>query len=452
MESRRVRALMGRGLLLMLVWAGLAPAQEARDDEGIAVDEKPSGPEPERARPAREPGAKVETVVIRKDIYSIALPSDWVLADYSEADTVLSWEVHLPGSEKRALLVVFVNDRCDPRAMPYGQVNWFRENRPAAKVETRTKPLPQLVATSPPETDVRSPWMDWYLYRSIRGRSFTIRFSCTAEDFARSEQDMLQAVGSLTADIQPWPPVPKGYKTSPQGTWLIATAPGVTASTTPILKALKEQEQRFRRDHGPLPKGDEPIVVFVHNTAEDGERIEPDAENGVDGYYADVWRRRVFAVPLDKEKPDDEGWLASCAQAVLFVARYGNTSPEWVFNGERTLARAEAITGKPLPVLDAGFFSWSKDMKLHTLDELPALRTNWDAWTREAFFYVASLHEGKYKKEYAKFLEDFAATSDGEGAFSRQLWPVGLDKLHAAAIDFTYSRIRPLEREEKKKK
>jgi hypothetical protein len=442
--------------LWLLLLLGQVPtlAQEQRDDEGMSIDEAPSGAEPDTAtsHPAREPGAKVATVVVKSKNLSLAVPTDWVLSEGSEEKAAAAWDVRLPGSEKRALLTIFDGGYGDGRDAPFVQARWFREHHPRATLEFRTKPWPQLIGTYPVEVAVRPPWMDWYLYRSFRNSVFTIRFSCTAEDFARSEQDVLAAVASFTAEVERSPAIPKGYKTSAQGPWLLAVAPSVTASTAPILKVLKEQEQRFKRDHGAVPKSDVPMVVFVHNVPSEATKVDPKAAEWEEDFHVDVWRRCIFALPLNQEKPDDAGWLAGCVQGLLFCTRYGDTEPHWVYMGERTLARAEAITGKPLPVLDAGFYSWSKEMKLHKIDELDVLRSsNWSAWSREAFFYVASLHAGKHKKAYAKFLEDFLATADGEGALSRQLWPIGLDQLHAAAIEFTYQKILPLEPKEKEK-
>jgi len=231
---RRVRRATGGGLLLLLLAEGPTLAQEQSDDEGITVDEAPSGaePEPAKPKPAREPGAKAETVVLRWKNQSIALPTDWVLTEDDEQDATVSWEIQVPGSEKRATLAIFDKEHGDPRSMPFVQAKWYREKHPDAKLEARKKPWPQLVATQPPDLGSRSPWVSWFHYRSIRNNLFTIRFTCGVEDFARSEQDMLAAVLSFTAEVELRPPIPKGYKTSEHGTWLLATAPGVTASTS----------------------------------------------------------------------------------------------------------------------------------------------------------------------------------------------------------------------------
>jgi len=417
--SRRVKHWSWRVIAsALLLSSGLALAQGAKDDEATP-----------KARPAREPGAKVETVTIRKKNLSIALPKDWVLVEKSDPSAALSLEVLLPGSEVPAALVLFA-EHGDPRPMPYAQAKGIREHYRDAKVEfeVRTKPWPQLVATEPGGS------VDWFLYRSIRNHLFTLRFRCAAGDFAGSEEDTLSAMKSFTADVELWPPIPKGYKTSPHGTWLVATAPGVTASTAPILKVLRAQEQRFIRDHGALPKSDIPIVVLVHNAASDAEKIEPGA--GESGAFH-LSKRRIFAVPFGPKSKEEAAQLAEITQATLFLVRYGDTEPDWIWKGEGTLARAEEIRQEPLPGLFAGFRPSTSDLTLHRISELPGLReSDYSTWADESFFYVASLHRGSHKEAYAKFLEDYLETGDAQGAYARQLAPVGEDALRAAAIEY----------------
>jgi len=444
-----------RLLAMLVLCSGFALAQGGDDDSGIAIDAT-SGPEAEAAKttphPAREPGKKPATVVIQKKAYSFALPADWVLIESEEPDTELAWEVLLPGSTKRASLILARNDNFgDTRCAPYLQTTWLRKEKPDLKVEVRLKP-PRLVEHRLlNDTD----WIDLFLWFSVRNNLYLFRLACDETDLPQAEADMIAAVQSFTAKVEIWPPIPKGYEVTREGTWLIARAPSVTASLAPLVKALKEQEKRFRRDHGPLPKSDAPIVVLVHNSMGDAAKIDPEAAKGMEGIYSNERQRRLFAEPLDKDNVEQRGWLAGAAQALLFFARYGDASPWWVLSGERSLGRAEAVTRKPLPSLDEGFVNWASKLKLHTLDELDAMAASpnpdYSSLNIEYFFYVAMLHAGKYKKEYRAFLADFAATGDGEGAFERQLGKIDQQELRSATNQFISTGIRP-EKPEKKDK
>jgi hypothetical protein len=440
---------MARLLGLLLVCAGFALAQEEEDEGGISVDGAPSGPEEEEAKPAqerttafpaREPGKKVATVTIRKKAYSFAVPADWVLFEEENEKAELAFEVLLPGSEKRALLELGREERVDPRSSPYYLAEWFKKEKPETRTEVRTNPCPRLVARQKlNETD----WVDVYFYLSIKNNQFRFHLSCSATDFQEAETDMFATVRTFTAEVELSPEIPKGYETSQEGIWLIARAPGVTASTAPLVKALKDVERRFRREHGPLPKNDAPLVVLVHASRAQGAKLEPKIAEQTTDFSALSWSRRLFAIPFAKGNLEQEGLLAASACELLVVAKYGDDRPDWIFWGEALLARAETMTGKPLPSLHEGFVAWASTLKLHKPGDLDELRkSDSEAWTRECLFYAAALREGKYKKQYKAFLDDVAETADGLGAFERHLGSIDEDDLVASTNQYISTRIK----------
>lgn len=451
-----MRAEMARLLGLLVLCAGFAFAQEG-DDSGITEDEAPAAESPEpgksgkaaepartTAYPAREPGKKVATVTIRKKVYALTLPADWVLIDGDDPKSELAWEVLLPGSTKRAELLLIREEGNDPRSLPYRRAEWFRKEQPDATVEVHPKPLPRLVVR---RTSNGADQM--FSSVSVRNNIYTLQFACSPDDFAQAEADLFAAVRSFTAEVEIWPPIPKGYEVSEEGTWLVARAPGVTAPVAPLVKALKETEKRFRRDHGALPKGDGPIVVLVHATKAAAGKLEPRAaDSEVGDFFGDEQRRRLFAVPLAKDDKDKESMLAYNAHGLLFVARYGDGRPYWLLHGQCTVAQAEVRTGKPLPSLDEGFVAWASTVKFHLLGELDELHEkDRDAWRRESFFYAAALREGKYKKQYEAFLADLAETADALGAFERNIAPIDQEDLRDSTNKYLSTRIK----EEKRK-
>jgi hypothetical protein len=450
---------MARLLGLLLVCAGLALAQEKEDDDsGISVDEVPEGPEPEEAKPgsgpveprttafpAREPGRKVETVEIRKKPYSFSVPADWVLIEEKAEKDELSWELLLPGSSHRGGLQLKKVERGDPRSWPYYQAEWFRKEKPDERTEVRPKPCPRVVVW---RKDGDRGWIDSYFCLSVRNNLYWLRLYGDPADFAQAEADMLATVRTFKAEVELWPPIPKGYETSDEGTWLLARAPGVTASTAPLVKVLKDAEKRFRREHGQLPKSDAPILVLVHASKAQGAKLDPRVGDSTIDFFSDTMSRRLFAIPFPKENMDQATMLAGEAADVLFVAKYGDWRPEWISAGERVLASAEARTGKPLPSLDEGYLAWYSTLKFHPLSELEELRArDSEGWVREAFFYVAALREGKHRKQYKAFLADYAETADGLGAFERHLAPIGEAELIEATDNYIRTRIK----EEKRK-
>jgi hypothetical protein len=391
--------------------------------------------------PAREPGKKPATVAIRKKVYSFELPADWVLREIQDAKAELGWNVLLPGSTEPAeLLLVRDETLPNPRSAPY----YHKESQTwEGDTEIRPSPVPRLVVTRPGRD-----WMNAYVFFTVRNNPYYFHLSCADEDFAQAEQDVIAAVLGFTADVAIWPPIPKGYETKQEGIWIIAKAPSATASLAPLIAGLKEAEKRFRRQHGALPKGDA-IVVLVQGSASETKAIEPEASDVTGGFYADVMHRRILAVPLAKEDLEPRGRLAEAAHGLLWMARYGDTRPLWIWVGECTVARVEAVTGKPLPSLDLCFVDWFSNLKLHTLDELEEMRrSDMAAWNVESFLYVAMLRTGKHKKAYGEFLQEFGETGDGL-AFARHIFGIGQEQLRSATNDTTKT-LKPEKRKKPK--
>ena len=441
-----------RRLCVLLLGAGLALAQEEKDDEGITIDEAPSGPEkePERTEPypAREPGAKVATVEIKKKIYSFPLPADWVLLDDADERTELSWEVLLPGSKKRATLRLFRSEiGGDPRSAPYYYAQWNREETPDVTTEVFAKPLPRLVVR------FKSGWVNGDVFLSVRNNLYFLQLGCSADDIKSFEADLFAAAQSFEAEVEAWPRVPKGYKVTKDGAWVIARAPSVSKPLTALAKALDDAEKRFKRMHGALPKGDAPLVVLVHATKDEAAKVEPRAAERDHGFYADGWRRRLFAIPLDRDDAEQRGWLAGEAHQLLLTAKYGEMRPGWIWVGEGTVARAEALLGKALPSLDEGFVNWRSELKLHKLVELEELdRTDSVACGKESLFHVAALLGGKYAKQYRAFFDDLEETGDALGAFERHLARLDPEQVLAATHDYLNTKIKSERREEKERR
>jgi hypothetical protein len=403
---------------LLLLAASFALAQEGADAPP-AVRTTPY--------PAREPGKKPATVAIRKKVYSFPLPADWVVRDAEVANAELAWSVLLPGSTETAeLLLVRDETLASPRAAPY----YHKESQTwEGETEIRPSPVPRLIVTRPGRD-----WMNSYVFFAFRNNPYYFQLSCADEDFVEAEQDIIAAAQGFTADIEIWPTVPKAYETKTEGIWLIAKAPSATAPLAPLISGLKDAEKRFKRQHGTLAKGEAPIVVLVHASLAEAKKVEPEVSDSSEGFYADVKHRRVFMLPVAKDNVEQQGRLAEAAHGILLMAKYGDTRPNWVWVGECTVARAEAVTGKPLPSLDEGFFQWISKLKLHTLDEVEEMqRSDMLTWNLESFFYVAMLQAGKHKKAYHECLAEFGETGDGV-AFGRRIRRIGQEELLTATI------------------
>jgi len=442
---------MVRRLCVLFLGATFAFAQEGADrkegdDEGISIDDAPAGPgERTTPFPAREPGKEVGTVVIKSKVYTLAVPADWVLIDEEDSDAELTWEMLLPGSAKRATLKLF-RVGGDPRSSPYYQAGWTREDTPGARTEVKLDRCPRLVAFRSVDGSDR---VEASFYRSILNNPYAFQLSCAAADFPQAEADMLNAVQSFTADVETWPAIPKEYKRSRHGIWLLARAPDVTAPAEPILKALQEYEQRFLRDHGALAEGDTPIVVLLMASRGAFGTVEEGTATSEFDVVGQAWERRILVVPFPKYDAKQQGWFAYETRQTLWTVKYGDIRPEWIYAGEAFAAKAEEEAGAPLPSVDEELATWASSHRLHRVDELEKLGdTDPAAYYRECLFYVAALRGGKHQERYRAFL-DLAGTGDALGAYERHLAPIDQEDLRSSTQDFISKAIKPVKQGKK---
>ncbi|MHC4668348.1 MAG: hypothetical protein ACYTFD_08060 [Planctomycetota bacterium] len=444
-------------LALLLVCPGLLLAQDKKDEDddieieiGSEDDPLPDEAEPEKrkpktALPKRKPGHKPKWVRHQDEqkVYTIRLPDDWVTERYDAGRAVLGFRLKLPGSTTGAALsVVEANQMADPRSAPRYWRESFEKTYKGAAIEPRARPLAHLRGQVDDRGRQRAVLV--VFLEKIKGNGFYVQFECAQADIADAEADLFTAARSFEAKLERWPPIPEGYVTRRKGRYLLARPASVTRSVAFLLKLLQKQEKRFQKVHGPLPKRDEPVVVLVHNSKRQAGEILKQAGDAQQDFYADLQHGRLFAVPVAKGNTEEAGWLAGEAQGLFLLLRYGDTRPQWAWSGERTVARAEVMTGKALPSLHRGFVGWLQETKVGRLDAL-AERTeeNKETFGKQAFYYVCMFHAGKHKKAYRKFLKDYAATCDWEAAFRRHLEPLGYDVLQAATQSFMYDKIKP---------
>jgi len=441
------------GLWVLLLTLGVAFAQEAEDDdEDLVIDDVPkSSPEEEKAAdrpptypPAREDGKRPRSVAVRKGPFTLSLPADWVVREFDAAKAAAGWDVWLPGAKALARLQIFRGETfTDPRVAPWN----MRESLKASsgiEIEVLTEPVPAIT--------VRRADLAWmHAYRAVRNNLFTLELQCPPENFDQAAADLLAGAKSFKADVELWPPVPEGYESKQKGPWLIARHPDVKGSLALLEKELKAEEKRFRHTHGSLPKGDAPLVVLVHASDGDAAGIDPAVKEHLrHGFYADLQHRRLFAVLPAKDDLEQLASLAEEAHDLLFLARYGDLQPYWLCIGDGLVDRAEVVTGTDLPELCESWVNAWKDLDLHRTDEMEAqVEARAEKWGTEAFYYAAMFREGRFRKEYKAYLDDFSETGDGQGAYDRHLKPLDPDEVRKAVEEY-YLKLKSVHHKESK--
>lgn len=433
-------------MLWLLLFAGAVFAQDDEEDDGIEIDSVPEGEEPEDSatpakKPTRKPGKRKGTILFTARMYEIELPEAWEPNLIDAPKFELAWDIKLPGSNVPARLHLDREDKMgDPRSAPHYWREGVLKNLKARDPRSVALPLPQLIVLHGEGDQER---IAQYVFRKIEGNPFFLLFDCGKEAFAAAQADVVAAMQSLKAEVKRYPRIPKDYVLKKKGNFLFAVHPSVKRSLKGLQKVLRNQEKRFKKVHGSLPKTKELAVILVHNTKRQAGDLSRNAEKSQTNFFVDVQHGRLFAVPVKASMGEPAGNAASAAQLFFLILKYGDTRPRWVWEGERYLARAQQMTGKSLPNLHAGFANWIGETKVGRLDEIKEINEgNQKDYGKLAFYYVCMFHGGKYKKEYKKLMKEYGETLDWEAAFDKHLGPIGYDALRAATEVYMYTKIK----------
>lgn len=378
-----------------------------------------------------------ETVRIESDDHRVAidLPESWRPERSDEKAAVISLRLQVPPAGATAYLSVFhVPGFLDPRAQAYVE----RASQPKRYVtdvrgDVGLEPLPHLTMDIPkPGTLTLHAW----IYRVIDRNGFTVTVYCDPATWPAMKDACFRAAQSLTSRIPEWPARPEGYRVVERdGYEYLVQASVKDADLVPLHTALMEQEKRYAKAHGPIPKPSwnrPQVVVSSERWAArtlSGGLARPDDE-----FYTDVASGRLLAVPLRKGDAGARAELADCASALFHAQCYGRTAV-WLCDGERQLAFAESLAGKPLPAVPEAILA-GMPRTLVPFEEL-ARRPPANAWD-QAVPYVALFRGGPktYRDALAAYLQDLAATGDEEAALAKRLLCLPQQKLAEAALAF----------------
>lgn len=404
-----------------------------------AGDEEADEPEKTPDRPARKGGGEFTS-----GKFTIRMPEEWIVEE-RDSDSVFGFVVELPGTTSRAQLVVMQQETLgDPRRGPYHFRASAVENLKAKRTEIRSDPLPLLLAYFEQSGEER---VAAFAFRAIKGNGFFARLDCAPAAYDEAEKPFTRAVLAIEADLDRFPPIPESFETTKKGRFLWAVHPGVKGSIRFMQKIAAAQEKRFVKVHGkpPLPAdGEEPVIYVLSDRMQAAPLFEVAA--GRD-FTVDVAGRRLFAEYLGEESETNvQGSFAGFVQRLLFVVRYGDARPDWLAQGEQSVAFAEYMTGKPLPYLHSGMIQGGQT--LTPIDELDKLReTNEAAWGPQLLYHVGLLRAGpgKYRRAYKDFLKEYLETHDWETALANRLGSLGYAELRDAAQHFMDRSLRPHE-------
>jgi hypothetical protein len=376
---------------------------------------------------------------------AIDVPADWKITREDLKDSPLAFRVAVPASMGWGYLTVYhMNGMRGER----GQVYRDRRVQPGLHedvqgVEVGLEPTPWLtMLVKQNGHEMRKVWIP----RVIDRDGFSISFNCSPALWPALKDDTFRAAQSLTSKLGEWPKPPAGFHTSTRDGFRYFVATVVKEKDVETLHAVVlEQEARYAKLHGPLPKpaSNPPVIVVTPDNAM-AMTITPEAKSET-GYATQFVEGRVFAVPMKKDDFRAKSSFAERLVAMFHVQSMGEASwaPEWLFHGERYVVQAEVWGGKPLPSFPPEFGT-----KLaRSLGPFEALtKPNAKDLEAQSFAYVAFFRAGPkpYQDAFAAFLKDTAANGDWEAAQAKHLLSLDQDDLRVAAEKFVSKDLKML--------
>lgn len=406
------------------------PAAEEEEEE----EEAPAKAAPERKTPP-PPGRRGQALFQDgAGKLRIELPDDWNAEPAeAKAPAVLAFDLELPGGGAARLAVERREEMGDPRAAPR---RWGNKEK---KKEIAYRPVPMFVEENGARRFAVA-------FRKFRGNGFLFSFDCAAEDFAAARPAFVAAALSFEADVARFPAIPDAYSLQPKGRFLFAVHPSVKGSIRTVQRLVAAQEKSFARVHGGLPSYDkeERPVVFVHS---DRFEAKPLNEQAAEHEFVVDWTHgRLFAIQVPEDNRERAAGLCWATQGLCFLLQYGDSEPGWAYSGECAVAQGESYTTKPLPDLAHGMIQSFDNLRLETLDGLPALREKDEKeYSRQAFAYGCFFRAGPatYRKAYRGYLKEFRETGDPVAAWARHMEPLDQDDIRSAADRFIHRDLRP---------
>jgi hypothetical protein len=393
-------------------------------------------PVPKRVAAQDANTADTQTLKSSDGSESFQVPAAWSVESDASPDPFNRWHFTPPGGE-RCNLMLERGGNCLDETLATSAFAWARPG--SRRGRFAAKPLPHAIVDD-------ADWESCFSVRVIRRHSYVLFLQAPKVTFDRILPALLDAVRSLHSTRPQRPEVPADWKKTARDGYEYYLQPGVDeADVAPFHKYLLQQEVRFARLFGPVPKGvDNPPVVLVVkdllSAAKRGINLpcqDPDAEWSIDD--------QCLAVSTDvKASPSSSVGLAMATSECLQAQTFGRSMPKWLAAGDWELRTFEAESGRALPEY-AEPCAKRLPSSLERLRVLAASDVRESSPAASAMVYAAFLRTEPrpYADKFAAYIKSIRSGSDPNAAFDEFLAAVDADKLHTDAEAFLAS-LKPV--------
>jgi hypothetical protein len=353
-------------------------AEDERAKEDTAPRANATGPITARAK-----DAKIEwrALADKKKHYQLSVPTDWRIEEAAAGKDSVDFRAVIPGATDSCTLMVRERLGAPPPAtLAQSIATQTRDQQPDTRVEQMFETYPMVRVTN---GDVTTLWA----FLRINGRSFEVGMVSTPSDRTAVRADFLAVVPRITCKRASLPSIPENYKVVKKGRFRVAVHPAVKTKLKPIYSALADQDKRFSKFHGKMPKAAPSPVLFVHVSHSAGVSVYSRLSELTIPVSGDWTGQRLFSLQLPAKNRQQLSAFASGFARFAFVEHYGVTGPEWARVGESNLASLQALGGHKLPTLPPGLAPWSDTTVIQRLDKLTSdyKDRNGEEFRRESF-------------------------------------------------------------------
>jgi hypothetical protein len=398
----------------------------------------------------------MQTVTTEDEYVTFNLPATWTVTRSGGAGLGKgAWAVTLPDGAGSVVMTLVTENGTRDERLGTAQILWETDaqakanTNPKLKIETKLglQPIPYaFVSVSYGERQGKE---FCSTVRVVKRRGFRLAMQGDKESVDAALPAFLAGAAKLDTSRTEFPDVPETYKRVLRDGYEYCLSPNVKEADVAKLHArLLAQEAAYVRRCGPVPKpANSPILVVLHSDAADaaaGAKAGMQWMDGAkDGLLGAPVEGALCALAPSKDDPATAGLVAQCFAFVLHSQTFGTGTGAWHLGGDATLARVEAVTGKPLPDIAASM-TGDVPATLLPLKDLVAKETLTQPETFQVMVYMALFRSAKpWADAFAAYAKAVREGAEPKAACEKTLLALDQDKLRAAAEAYAKT-FRPL--------
>jgi hypothetical protein len=359
--------------------------------------------------------------------YGIALPESWQIIQSPHRDeSVMNLKVTLTGRQaghRGRITIYWLRGLQIAETQPFFDKSAQLQIYGAETAEVGTFPLPFLQV---PYRQGNRSQVALFIYRMIKGRGYSITANFDLAAFEAVREQLFEGAATFSTTLEPWPPLPEGYRESKRGHFKYYVHPSFTDNPGTIQGLVMKEEKYYTKIHGPLHVDEDWYPAFLLQAkGEGGLDSLPDYAPDDFDFWCENLEKRVYCCKTPSRKePLETGLFMRQLYELFHTTRHGNLDPHWLCMGECELALERARTGKDLPLLSESRMNALPRTPLPFNEVATTLADrDYGSFAHHCVVYLALFRKGDklYQDAYKKFMHDLCTFGDWEAATAYHL-------------------------------